>query len=155
MPQSPPDPPKSENDRIGLKAGAIVTAICAGIVWVVNHFDAVRPVLEHPVMLFVVLALWTFAAFGFGGGAVYTLIVHPMERRLNKAESLISELRRQERDLIRMDGERLARITGLERDVAHMTDTLNELRQALQRVQSEQSLGRRAMKSLETDEPGQ
>lgn len=122
-----------------LRLGTLMATVGGGFVWVVTNWEAVRPVLYSPASALVAM----MSLYGLGGLSIYWIVTRPMEVRLNKAESLIGTLREVERSLIRDDVDKASRIAALEVTVSFLTDQLTDLRQTMQRMQSEASLVRR------------
>lgn len=119
--------PKNESraERIPWLASAGILGTMGGAMMaVVGKWAEIEPVLESPAT--IVIALMAF--YLFGGFSAYWVMVRPMEAqqrrtedRLQKAEGVIKDLRRQEREQLLMIGR-------LERDLAVLGKEVEMLR---------------------------
>lgn len=115
----------SHPERIPWLASAgILGTVSGAMMAIVGKWAEIEPVLESPAT--IVIALMAF--YLFGGFSAYWVMVRPMEAqqrrtedRLQKAEGVIKDLRRQEREQLLMIGR-------LERDLAVLGKEVEMLR---------------------------
>lgn len=123
--------PQPHNDVEGIqwvRVGALLATVGGAFVWIVTHWLEVKPVLESPAV--VLLAMMTI--YGLGGLSIYWIVSRPLEQRLLKTESLVSELRKVERDLLKDDASKVARIATLETEVKYLRAQISTLTQAVE-----------------------
>lgn len=111
-----------------VRIGAILATVGGAFVWIVTHWVEVKPVLESPAI--VLLAMMTI--YGLGGLSIYWIVSRPLEQRLLKTESLVSDLRSVERSLLKDDANKTARIATLETEVKFLTAQISTLSQAVE-----------------------
>lgn len=114
-----------EFGRVGAALLLAASALAGGFSWVVFNFAQVQPVIEHPLVIYVLVFLWACTCFLLGGAAVYTLIARPMEQRFIRAEDVIRRLREREREQLITQGELQAKIAALETAMQYMQRQLD------------------------------
>lgn len=127
----PAEPSKPQGDDEGVqwvRVGALLATVGGAFVWIVTHWAEVQPVLESPAV--ALLAMMTL--YGLGGLSIYWIVSRPLEQRLLKTESLVSELRKVERALLKDDANKTARIATLETEVKYLTAQILTLSQAVE-----------------------
>lgn len=114
-----------EFGRVGAALLFAASALAGGFTWLVSNFARVQPVIEHPMVIYLLAFLWACSCFLLGGAAVYTLIARPMEQRFIRAEAVIRRLREREREQLIMQGELQAKIAALETAMQYMQRQLD------------------------------
>ena len=114
-----------EFGRVGAALLLAASALAGGFTWLVSNFARVQPVIEHPMVIYLLAFLWACSCFLLGGAAVYTLIARPMEQRFIRAEAVIRRLRDREREQLIMQGELQAKIAALETAMQYMQRQLD------------------------------
>lgn len=134
-PQDYPAPHKAGYDPSSIpwvRLGALMATVGGAFAWIVTNWGQVRPVLESPAS--VLLSMMTI--YGLGGLSIYWLVTRPVEERLRRAEDVIGRLREHERTLMTRDGEKSAKIAELETAVKFMQVQIDDLKEAVRRVEN-------------------
>ncbi|MBK8199248.1 MAG: hypothetical protein IPK75_12865 [Acidobacteria bacterium] len=108
---------------------AVMTALGAASVYLINNWGNIEPVLESPS----VIVLSMLSVFGLGGLSAYWLLARPHEDRLRRAETVINRLRDQERQLLQREGDLKAQVAALEATVSFLKEEMADLRRRLDR----------------------
>lgn len=128
MSVQPSDPSKDIEGIQWVRIGAILATVGGAFAWIVTNWVEVAPVLVSPAI--VLLSMMTI--YGLGGLSIYWIVSRPLEQRLLKTESLVSELRKVERSLLKDDAIKTAQIAALETHVKYLTAQISTLTQAVE-----------------------
>jgi hypothetical protein len=74
---------------------AILTLAGGAFVWFAANYESIKPALESPAFLIVVMV----STYGLGGLSAYWVVARPLEKRLQAAENVINRLRADERSM--------------------------------------------------------
>lgn len=120
LPERGPDPDRPGERIPWLASAGILGTMGGAMMAVVGKWADIEPVLESPATIVIaMLAFYLFGAF-----SAYWVMVRPMEAqqrrtedRLQKAEGVIKDLRKQEREQLVMIGELGKKIAVLETSI--------------------------------------
>ncbi|MBI1401469.1 hypothetical protein [Hyphomonas sp.] len=98
---------------------AILTIAGGAFAWFAANYEAIKPALESPAFLIVVMV----STYGLGGASAYWVVARPLEKRLNAAERVINGLRLDDRATRDKVADLKVTVARLETQLALMTQS--------------------------------